>query len=92
MSIANLPPILSREQLAVLLGISSETLLRWEGERRIPFCRLTQKVTVYVVEDVVQFIRTKTIPPTGAMSLPHRPQAQGPGRGVPSHGSTGRST
>ena len=73
-----MPPIVSREQMAALLGISPQTLLRWEGERRIPFCRLSQKVTLYVLEDVVAFIRTKTVPPLGAM--PVRPVLPGQGQ------------
>jgi DNA-binding XRE family transcriptional regulator len=81
-SARTLPPILTRNAMACVLGISPDTLLRWEGERRIPFCRLTQKVTVYVLEDVVQFVRTKTVPALGAMPLPPLPRAQGPGKGV----------
>ena len=86
-------PILTREQMAAMLGISPETLLRWEGERRIPFCRLSQKVTVYVLEDVVAFIKTKTIPPLGSMPVRPLPSGQGPGKGVcPDPSPTRRKT
>ena len=79
---STLPPIVSREQVAALLDISPQTLLRWEGERRIPFCRLSQKVTVYVLEDVVSFIRTKTVPAAGALPVRGDSRGQGPRTGV----------
>jgi hypothetical protein len=75
-------PLLTRVQMAAVLGISPETLLRWEGERRIPFCRLSQKVTLYVLADVVAFVRTMSVPPVGAMTDAVSVSGQGLRRGA----------
>ncbi len=47
----DLAPILSRSEAAAALGIAESTLRRWETERRIPFSRLSQKVSVYLLDD-----------------------------------------
>jgi integrase len=89
----SLPPILSRDAAAALLGIAPATLHRWESERRIPFSRLSQKVTLYVLDDLVAFVRSKTVPPLGAMPRPSFPRTAPAGTsnvfaaGVPPTGS-----
>ena len=51
--------VLTEEELLEFLGLERRTLdgLRYSGQ--LPFCRITKKVRLYLVSDVVEFIKSK---------------------------------
>ncbi len=42
----------NKKQLAERLGVSSRTIENWMAERRIPFCKITDRMVRFVPQEV----------------------------------------
>ena len=57
----NLSQIVTESELLDLLGIKKESLDRLRQDEGLPFCKITRTNRVYLVEDVLDFIRGRRL-------------------------------
>lgn len=66
---------LNRTEAAERLGVSTETLRRWEIEGKGPrLYRLSSKILFYVIEDLDAWMESKCIEPEDAYNM-HKTQS-----------------
>ena len=51
--------ILTEKELLDLLGIKKDFLSRLRREKQFPFCKISETQRVYLVKDVVDYIKSK---------------------------------
>lgn len=56
-STGTMADILTETELLALLGIKKSTLYYLRAHKRMPFCALSKTVRVYLVEDILEFMR-----------------------------------
>jgi predicted DNA-binding transcriptional regulator AlpA len=60
---------MTTEELANLLGVDPSTIRRWRTAQPIqgpPFIRLSERVTMYRIDDVEQWLNSRRIDPEAA--------------------------
>ena len=54
-----LEEIITERELLDLLAIKKEQLDRLRRDQKLPFCKISNRVRVYLARDVVEFVRSK---------------------------------
>jgi hypothetical protein len=55
----SLNEILTEQELLDLLGIKKDFLSRLRLEKQFPFCKVSDRTRIYLVRDVVDYIKSK---------------------------------
>jgi excisionase family DNA binding protein len=67
-----LAPLLTGRQVAVMLGVSNKTVLRWALDGELPSIRLSNRAIRFRPEDVERWLEQRTAPGTERVTDPMR--------------------